>query len=338
MLCASLAALCFMYILPVAAADVTNRYIQVGSAEPSQSNVDYTIGFTPATASNLGSIRFQFCDNSPLTNVACSLSNGLDITSAGFSAQSGNTGFSSIPSASPATDLLLTRASSAAALVTSSYKFDTITNPTPTNSTTFVRISLYSSIDGTGTPFDIGSVAFSTSQNFSVGAYVPPYLTFCTGQTVAIDCSTTTGSLVGFGELSTTTTRFITSQFSAATNDPTGYNTFVSGQTMTSGNNVINQLTSQTPSIVGQTQFGLNLRQNSAPAVGANPQGVGYGIPAAAYNSVNQFRFNSGDLVASSPNSTEFTRFTASYIVNITEDQNPGVYSTTLVYTAVASF
>jgi hypothetical protein len=107
---------------------------------------------------------------------------------------------------------------------------------------------------------------------------------------------------------------------------------------MTSGNNVIPAMSATSGSSVGAAQFGLNLRNNSDPSVGAEVSGSGTGSPATGYGTVNQFRFVSGERVAMSSLPSDFNRYTASYIVNIPEDQPPGVYSTTVSYSAVVSF
>ncbi len=146
--------------------------------------------------------------------------------------------------------------------------------------------------------------------------------------------------MADFGEFSSTTATGVTSQMSVATNDGTGYNAFVTGQTMTSGTNIIPALTTQTASSPGTSQFGINLRANSSPSVGSNPQvgPVASGVPDANYNTPNIFRFVNGERVASATTSTGFNRYTISYLVNVSADQAPGLYATTLTYTAVASF
>jgi hypothetical protein len=107
---------------------------------------------------------------------------------------------------------------------------------------------------------------------------------------------------------------------------------------MTSGNNVIPAVNPTGTSKVGVSQFGLNLRANSNPAIGADPQGVGTGVPVAGYNTPNQFKFVNGGNIASSNLTTEFNKMTASYIVNISSAQPPGIYATTITYLAVGDF
>lgn len=202
----------------------------------------------------------------------------------------------------------------------------------------YVRIAHYASIDLTGPRGDNGAVAFSISGGFNVGGYVPPYLIFCAAITVSLDCSSTNGSLISFGELLPTQTKASTSQFSGATNDPTGYSVSLTGQTMTAGNLVIPPLASNAGSIVGVSQFGINLRSNTVPAVGAEPSGAGTAFVNGAYNVPNQFRFVNGEQLVNSVLPTDYNLHTVSYIVNVSSSQQPGYYATTMTYIATAAF
>jgi hypothetical protein len=127
-------------------------------------------------------------------------------------------------------------------------------------------------------------------------------------------------------------------QMVLATNAVSGYNLFLNGTTMTSGNDTIPAMTASDVSRPGTSQFGINLRANTTPAVGANVQGPGLGTPSANYGTADFFRFVPGELIASSPSVTDFSKYTVSYIVNISRDQDPGIYVTTLEYVAVATF
>jgi hypothetical protein len=327
-------------LLRVNALDIEERNIVISSAVPSAINVTYDLSFRPVTAASVASMRMEFCTNSPLQNDICSIPLGLNLTpTAGtLASQTGNTGFSVDLSNSDSNTLVLTRTPTALTLVQSDYSLVGITNPSSANETVYVRISLHASTDGTGNYSDAGAVAFAMTPTFNVGAYVPPYMTFCVAQTVSINCSVTNGFLLDFGEFNKNTATTATLQFSTATNDISGYNTFVNGQTMTSGNNVIPALVAQTASNPGVSQFGFNLVANANPSVGASSDGVGTGVADANYAITNRFRFANGDRIASSPITTEFTRFTASYIVNIADNQSPGIYASTLSFTSVASF
>jgi hypothetical protein len=197
---------------------------------------------------------------------------------------------------------------------------------------------MYGSTDATGPRGDNGAVAFAITGAFRVGAYVPPYLIFCAAITVALDCSTANGLLINFGELSKIETKTATSQFSGATNDPTGYSVAISGQTMTAGNQIIPPLSVTSASTIGTSQFGINLRSNTVPSVGADPSGAGTAIVNGSYAIPNQYKFANGDQLVASTLSTDYNLHTVSYIVNIDNGQLPGYYATTLTYIATAAF
>lgn len=318
------------------AADLLSRQIILADSEPGKITT-HTFEFINPSAATLGSIKFEYCGNSPLFNVACIPPAGLVVNSSSLATQSGNTGFVIDPLTN-STTLVLSRLPTGTLSVSNRYVFSNVTNPTALATTTYVRISLYASSDTSGASFDRGAIAFSTSGGLGVGAFVPPFLIFCVGVTVSSNCTSATGNLVSFGEFSPNTPSTATTQFSAATNDEQGLQVFITGQTMTSGNNVIPGLGIRTSSTPGVSQFGLNLRSNSVPSVGSNPSGNGSTSPASDYNTSNQFKFADGSLVASSSLPTDFVVFTVSYITNISEDQPPGVYASTLGYTAIASF
>ncbi len=318
------------------ATDLASRSISLKSSVAGETT-QHLFTFTNPTASTLGSIKFEYCQNSPLFFESCTAPGGLNLSSATLAVQTGNAGFVKDP-LSTATSLIISRTPGGSLSTVNTYRFDSVINPTTINTTYFVRISLYASNNATGVSFDQGAVAFSTSGGFSIGAYVPPFMIFCVGVTVAQDCSSTVGSLVNFGELESNKTSFTTTQFAGATNDPTGMQVFLNGQTMTSGNNTIPALAVNSSSATGTSQFGVNLRSNNAPSVGSSRTGPGTMFATTNYDVQNQYRFVDGDVIARSTISTDFTRMTVSYIVNVSEDQKPGIYATTLLYTALASF
>jgi len=322
---------------PVSADTLTQRSITVSLATPSvvtSHNFQFTI---PSTA-NIGSIVFEYCSNSPLFVFACTAPAGLNVSSANLVSQSGNGGFSLDNADTTANKLVISRPSAAGAMVASGYLFDNITNPSSIGQTTYVRISTYASLDGSGSYSDNGAVAFATQSIFNVDAYVPPFLRLCVGIIVAPDCSSFSGDSIDLGELSSTQARAGQSQFATATNDPSGYVIFALGTTMTSGNNIIASLPGPAPSFPGTGQFGINLRANLIPAIGQDPIGVGTGTPAANYNIPNRFTYNDGDTIASSTLNSDYNRMTVSYVVNIPSKQAPGIYATTITYVATVSF
>jgi hypothetical protein len=319
------------------AVHLQNHSVQVSSAIIN-ATASHNFQFTYPSTSVVGSVVLLYCDGGALQAMPCNAPAGLDATGAALTSQTGNTGFSIDGANSTANKIVLTRVPLAGTTVLSTYGLNNIINPSTANATTYIRISTYPTTDGTGPYNDDGAVAYSTVNPFEVGAFVPPFIKLCVGITVAVDCSSMSGNSINLGVLSANATRFAKSEFSAGTNSFTGYNIFALGTTMTSGNNVIPALNPAGTSKVGVSQFGLNLRANSSPAIGAEPQGSGTGVPLAGYNTPNLFKFANGDNIASSSLTTEFNKMTASYIVNINSSQPPGIYATTITYLAVGSF
>lgn len=293
---------------------------------------------TYASSTTVGSIVFQYCIDSAMPGDPCTPPAGLDLSSVALVQQTGNTGFSIDTVNSTPNKIVLTRPPTSASPVQSTYTFSPVTNPSTVNQTTYVRISTYTTADGTGPLTDKGSVAFSTTQTFTVGAFIPPFVELCVGVTVAPDCSSTNGDSIDLGTLSSRSTKAATSQYAVGTNDVTGYETFVIGSTMTSGNNVIPAAGTPTNNRPSTSQFGLNVRKNNGPLVGLDPTGTGTGVPAAQYDTPDLFSFVSGSLISSSDLSTEFNRMTVSYIVNVNPSQPAGVYNTSMTYLASVQF
>lgn len=322
------------YAGTVNASEVKNRSLVIGTST-SGATTSYILKFDIQTVAVLGSIELDFCSNSPLLTQPCTAPNGFNASGVVLSNQLGEIGFSVDPS-STVNQTLLTRPPSLSSATTVSYTLSNVINPIDIG-TVFARVRTFSTSDGSGLYTDFGGLAFSINRNFNVLAYVPPYLTFCVGVTVAGDCSSANGVFVGFGELSKASPKFVTSQFAGATNDPGGYSTFITGLTMTSGTNTIPGLGVPTPSIPGVSQFGMNLRANSNPGVGSDPSGLGSSVISPNFGAPNIFSFNN-QIVTNSATSTDFNLFTVSYIVNISSNQSPGVYNTTLTYIATAAF
>jgi hypothetical protein len=89
----------------------------------------------------------------------------------------------------------------------------------------------------------------------------------------------------------------------------------------------------------GTNQFGINLVENTVPAIGGNPEGTwANAIPSADYGIPNKYKFVSGDVVAYSPNVSLMRKFTVSYILNSSKDLRAGVYTTTITLIASGRF
>lgn len=324
------------FSMDVSATSIASRSLSISSAKPSD-NVLHSYSLTLVTSSAVGSISFEYCQESPLFDVSCSSPVGLDLAGAVLSAQTGETGFS-IHSSSTSNKIILTRIASIVVPGISTYSFDNITNPSQSNTSHYVRLATYASNDASGSRIDEGGLAFSTANSINVQADIAPYLTLCSGTSVAVDCSFSSGSSIDFGDFSTTATKTAVSQFAVACNDNDGYSISIEGDTLSSGVNIIPTRINQSASTIGSGQFGINLTDNTVPPIGASVVGSGDGIVASDYDDSNLYKYEDGDIIASSPVSTTFNRFTISYVVNISNTQPSGVYETSMTLLAVASF
>ncbi len=284
----------------------------------------------------VGSISLEFCDNNPLPNTPCTPPGGFDANSVTLDNQVGQTGFSISPS-STINRIILTRPATLPTATPAVYTLGSILNPTALG-TFFVRLQTYTSTDGTGADIEAAGLALSTSQPFTVNTEVPPYLTFCASVTITgSDCNTATSFLIDLGEFAPTKVSSATSEFVVQTNAQSGYSVTISGTTLTSGNNTVPALAVPSVAQKGTGQFGLNLRANGNPALGADPSGYGLGIVGAAYAISDKFTFNNGDIIAFA-NAPDYEKYTATYIANVNTSQAPGFYATTLSFICLANF
>lgn len=346
------------------AAQITPRTLTLqagatdGGSKPS-GVVRHAFSFTIPTTGNVGSIRFQYCTTAAGT---CTMPTGLVTTSATLGAESGATGFSMVNTTN-GTPYLTRTATSVTGPQAVTYRLDSVTNPSATNTSFFVRIATYASTDTTGASTDAGVVTASTATQIVLTGIMPESIIFCTGATVSINCTSSTAGDISFNQLfSPTDTATATSQMAASTNAATGYVITVNGPTLTSGSNTIPAMAAQAAPSVGTSQFGMNLRANTAgvaasfPGSSADlaPASNGGGLKGQAftgYNIADQFKYVSGDTVANSSNNggappavenspgpTNSQVYTASYIVNVAGNQLAGTYVSTLTYICTATF
>jgi len=304
---------------------------------------------------NVGSIQFQYCTTA--SNGTCTMPTGLVTTAATLGTESGVTGFTMVNTTNGAPYLTRTAASVTAGTAVT-YRLDTITNPTAVNTSFFVRITTYTAAALGGTATDTGTVTASTATQIVLTGVMPESLIFCTGATISTnvggipDCSTATSGNISFNQLfSPTDTASATSQMSASTNATTGYAITVNGPTLTSGGNTIPAMAASALGSRGTGQFGMNLKLNTTltttVAIGAEiaPVSTGISLKAqslAGYNTVDNFKFVTGDPIANSAASgagpTNAQIYTASYIVNVSGSQTAGTYVTTLTYICTPTF
>lgn len=320
-----LALLCVSAFLGrVQAAQITGRTLTLGSSVAS-AVTSYTFTFTVPSATVLQSFDAEACTTA---SGVCATPAGL-VTTASTISQPLNLGDGAgwtVNNASPG-KLRITKAGNVAAPAgAQTVVFNTVTNPSSTNSTFFVRLTTYSD-DAWAVAVDTGTVAASTAGQITVTASVDETLTF-----------TLASATVALGTLTTATTGSGTSTMTAATNAASGYAVTVNGTTLTSGANTIAALAAQSASTQNTSQFGINLKANATPSVGSNVSGSGSGTATANYGTADQFRFVTGDTVGSAAGPTNSNTFTVSYIANISGITLPGIYSTVLTYIATATF
>jgi hypothetical protein len=340
------------------AAQIVNRSVtlQAGTTDGGSKPggvVKHLISFTVPGGTDIGSIQFLYCTTASGT---CTTPTGLVTTSATLGNETGATGFTMVNTTNGSP--YITRAAAPAGTNTAlSYRLDTVTNPTATNSMFFIRVATFVSTDTTGTPVDTGTVAASTATQIELTGTMPESLIFCTGANITAtagipDCTTATSGAISFNQLfSPTDTATATSKMAASTNATNGYSISVAGPTMTSGSNTIPAMAAAAAGTRGVSQFGLNLMANttatSTIAVGNNitPTSNGTdlrGQPSTGYEVPDTFKFVSGAPIAASnfntPGPTNAQIYTASYIVNVAGSQTAGTYTTTLTYVCTATF
>jgi hypothetical protein len=323
----------------VNAAQITDRKFTLSNSNGGASGVGYVFDSSALpTGTAVRSVKAEACTTA---SGACSTPSGFTGASANLTAQPTGLGAtSSWADDSNAGNLRITHASNVTAPSGAvNIQWDTVTNPTADNTTFYLRVTTYSDA-AYSSALDSGTVAVSTGDQITVSATVDETLTFCAGTSGITNssCAGATGSTVSLGSITPSTTGSGTSQIGISTNATSGYSITVSGSTLTSGGNTISALASQTASSQGSEQFGINLRDNATPNVGTDPDGSGSATPTSNYNTADQYRFVSGDSIASKGSSDNFRRYHVSYVANVAGSTEAGSYSTNLNFVATATF
>jgi hypothetical protein len=149
------------------------------------------------------------------------------------------------------------------------------------------------------------------------------------------------GAATNFGSFSPTTASVATSTFEVANYTSYGYIVQIIGTPPKNGTHTIGAMASAGPSQAGTEQFGINLVANTSPtSVGANPdQGqFGFGTASSNYGTSNNYRFVSGDIIASAPKSSGTTIYTISYLINVSSITQGGEYTADQTIVCTATF
>ena len=147
-------------------------------------------------------------------------------------------------------------------------------------------------------------------------------------------CPGAVSPTINLGTLSTSSTTTGSENFSVKSYLASGYVVQTVGSPPASSGPSPHTLTtsaSPTTSAVGTEQFGINLRANTSPSIGADPtqlpsSSFSYGAVSSGYNTVNNFKYGNGDAIASSSQSSGTTCFDMSYIFNISPVTPAGEY------------
>lgn len=315
--------------------ELVNRTLSISSSVGGATNT-HVFSFEFPDVTNIGSISFEYCDD-PIDTITCVNPPGSDISGAVLSSQTGASGFTIVSQTT--NKIIIGRPPTGVSAGLNSYTFDNVVNPS-NKGPFFVRIMTFASSDGTGTGISYGATAGSINTSILINAEVPDILYFCATVVIPTNCSDAVGDFVDFGTFRTTATRFATSQFLVGTNAVNGYSVVTNGPPLSAGKFVIPGGSSPDISRIGTSQFGINLRANLSPLIGADPAGIsGFtGTPMASYNTPNKYMYKDGDIIATSNTRSEIGIFTVSYVVNINAIQHPGVYNTTLTFVCTAGF
>ena len=137
-------------------------------------------------------------------------------------------------------------------------------------------------------------------------------------------------SSVNFGSFSAGTAATATATFQVINYTSYGYVVQALGTPPAKGGHTITAMSSTGPSQAGVEQFGINLVANTSPiSFGSNPDHGLFGFGSASFNygTANNFRFVSGETIASAPQSSGQTIYTISYIINVSSLTPGGEYT-----------
>jgi len=317
----------------VSASQITARKVVIGSSDAGASTT-YEFTFTVPSTTVIKSASFAACTTASGT---CTPAPGFaTVNNSTLTSQPTNLGDAAGWGVDTATAgvLKIKKTGNIAAPVAATptvVRFSSVTNPSATNSTFFIRMATFSD-DAYTTGVDAGVVAASTAGQITVTASVDETLTF-----------TLADSTVALGTLTSGATGTGTSSMTVATNGTAGYSVSYTGTTLTSGTDTIAAMATPGASVLGNvsglSQFGINLRQNATPSVGTDKTGIGAGgTYGTDYGTANNFKFLSGDPIATSAVPTNANTFTTSYIANVASVTPAGFYSTVITYVATANF
>lgn len=294
----------------------------------SATGVSYTLSFANVTSGTIKCIDIRITD----TIGSDSKPTGVDVTSTLFN--SASTIISSpaswgVTNNNTTGHIALTDASGDTTATPGTIVLTGITNGSVADTTYYVEVNTYGNTDCSTGPVDYGAIGYVYVNGVLISGSVNPSLGFAISST---SCS--------LGTLSSSAASSCSHTISAGTNASSGYTlSYLAATDLTSGSNTISDSgTSGATSTPGTEQFGLNLKNNATPDVGADPSG-GSGTASTHYDTADTFSFDtSGATVATASSYTTTTTFTASYLANISTSTKAGTYATTMTYNITANY
>jgi hypothetical protein len=258
--------------------------------------------------------------------------------------------------------VLITKSAGAATMagVTETVGLAGFVNPSVYGSFNF-RISTYDTVDADyDDAVDCGTVTTSTAKSITTTADVSEMLVFrvanevasnCASQTDIADPNDTSEDLVTLSPdpMSLTTAATSTAQFCIVTNAGGGYVIAYRDEALGgpskgfwNGAHEFPVVTSFT-STPGTEQFGFNLRANTVPVFGADPDAAGLvaDLTNPQYSTVNQYSYDdtgTSIVLASKVAPSASARYTLAYLANISSLTPGGTYQSHQVFVATATF
>lgn len=350
------------------AAQLLNRELKLSSSAAGTltdgQDVTYEFHFDYASTSNVGSVEFDFCSNTPIIGDSCTAPTGFDVNEGGglsLDNQTNETGFTIHANTDTNTICITRTAEAVTASVDSEYEFSGIDNPDATNTSFYARLRTRASTDCTGAETDSGGIAVSTANQLTITAKVQESLTFCiyTGANCAAG-----GSSITIGDsngvLSTTDDYHnADADFDVATNASAGVIIRMKGDTLcksagacgVSSNTISAIGASAAATSIGSEQFGMCVSPSGGSVTAAAPYNhasCGDDVTSGTYSGSGQFAFDTnttdgtgstfGDTIASSTGASTTTVGTLNFLANVSNTTEPGIYTSTLTFIATGTF
>ena len=199
---------------------------------------------------------------------------------------------------------------------------------TMTNANTDTNSSIVSLAQSNGDSA-MGAIVIETNDVVTVTATVNPLLTFAISS-----------NAVALGTLSSGSTASSSHTISVSSNAAGGFAVTYNGPTLTSGSSTIPAYTSLSNAIAGTPGFGINLKANTVPSVGADPTtNAGTCGVATDYGTTNKFTWIASTATAvTNVTAPADCIYTVSYVANISTITPAGSYTSATTYIATGTF